>query len=146
PEGDDEEEDDPTDTRHARACPECLPPVARSTARCLRPPAFLPPADAEGDLPMIFHASIPAQEPEKVAAVLAELLQGKVTPFGARKGAFMAHSGHHRGHMIEVLPAAPEALATIAEPRRLYDAVHLALASELSADQVLAIGEREGWR
>ena len=95
---------------------------------------------------MIFHASIPAQEPKKVAAVLAELLQGKVTPFGARKGAFMAHSGHHRGHMIEVLPAAPEALATIAEPRRLYDAVHLALASELSADQVLAIGEREGWR
>lgn len=95
---------------------------------------------------MIFHASIPAQEPERVAGVLAELLQGKVTPFGVRKGAFMAHSGHHRGHMIEVLPAAPEDLATIAEPRRLYDAVHLALASQLSPEEVLAIGEREGWR
>ena len=30
--------------------------------------------------------------------------------------------------------------------RRLYDAVHLALASQLSPEQVLAIGEREGWR
>lgn len=95
---------------------------------------------------MIFHASIPAQDPERVAGVLAELLEGQAKPFPARKGAFMATSGHHSGHMIEVLPVAPEDLATVGEPRRLYDSVHLALASQLSPDAVQAIGEREGWR
>ncbi len=93
---------------------------------------------------MIFHASVPAIEPDRVASVLAELLEGRVTPFGERGR--MAWSGHHTGHMIEVLQVAPEDLATVGEPRRLYDSVHLALASQLSPEAVLAIGAREGWK
>jgi len=93
---------------------------------------------------MIFHASIPAKDPGHVAEVLAELLGGKVTPFGQQ--GFMAWSGTHPGHMVEVLPVEAPALADHGQGRSLYDAVHFALGVEKTPEEVIAIGRREGWR
>ena len=53
---------------------------------------------------MIHHVSIPAREPQHVAEVLAELVNGKCFPFGPLEGAFMAASGDANGTMIEVYP------------------------------------------
>ncbi len=39
---------------------------------------------------MIHHVSIPAREPQRVAEVLAELMNGRCIPFGPLEGAFMA--------------------------------------------------------
>jgi hypothetical protein len=53
---------------------------------------------------MIHHVSIAAREPQRVAEVLAELMNGKCFPFGPLEGAFMAASGDTNGTMIEVYP------------------------------------------
>ena len=53
---------------------------------------------------MIHHVSIPAREPQHVAEVLAELMNGKCIPFRPLEGAFMAASGDANGTMIEVYP------------------------------------------
>ena len=53
---------------------------------------------------MIHHVSIPAREPQRVATVLAELMNGKCFPFGPLEGAYMAASGDEHGTMIEVYP------------------------------------------
>ena len=45
---------------------------------------------------MIHHVSIAAREPQRVAEVLAELMNGKCFPFGPLEGAFMAVSGDER--------------------------------------------------
>ena len=61
-------------------------------------------------IPMIHHVSIPAREPQHVAAVLAELMGGKCFPFGPLEGAFMAASGDEHGTMIEVYPERPPSI------------------------------------
>jgi hypothetical protein len=53
---------------------------------------------------MIHHVSIPAREPQHVAEVLAELMNGKCFPFGPLEGAFMATSGDANGTTFEVYP------------------------------------------
>ena len=53
---------------------------------------------------MIHHVSIAAREPQHVAEVLAELMNGKCFPFGPLEGAFMAASGDANGTMFEVYP------------------------------------------
>src|SRR5689334_17177475 len=62
---------------------------------------------------MIHHVSIPAREPQLVATVLAELMNGKCFPFGPLEGAYMAASGDEHGTMIEVYPEQ----ATLEVPR-----------------------------
>jgi hypothetical protein len=59
---------------------------------------------AKENIQMIHHVSIPAREPQHVAEVLAELMNGKCFPFGPLEGAFMAASGDANGTMIEVYP------------------------------------------
>ena len=95
---------------------------------------------------MIYHASIPAKDPGHVARVLAELLDGRATPFAGHPGAYMAWSGRHAGHLIEVLPAAAAAFASDDDARALYDSIHFALAVNQEPEVVLAVGAREGWR
>jgi hypothetical protein len=64
-------------------------------------------------------------------------------------------AGDVRGSMVEVyphtLPMAPGNGAEMARPHpdaapRPYSCFHLAIATERSIDEILAIGEREGWR
>jgi hypothetical protein len=104
---------------------------------------------------MIHHVSIPAREPQHVAEVLAELMNGKCFPFGPLEGAFMAASGDANGTMIEVYPES----ATLNIPDRDDQVVfaenptppqtwpfHALLSVPHEVDEVERIGARECWR
>jgi len=103
---------------------------------------------------MIHHVSIPAREPQRVAEVLAELMNGKCLPFGPLEGAYMAASGDEHGSMIEVYPES----ATLEIPQDDEHVVfgahapprtwpfHVLLSVPRSREEIEAIGAREGWR
>src|SRR3954454_4312615 len=55
---------------------------------------------------MLFHASIPARDPEHVATVLAEVWRGRVLPFAAAPGTFVVTAGEGPEIHIEVTAAA----------------------------------------
>jgi hypothetical protein len=104
---------------------------------------------------MIFHASIPADRPEHVADVLAELWKGEAFRFPPIPGAYVAMAGDERGSTIEVYPRtmviAPgdgDAMCKpqVAASKEALSCFHMAIATPLSADEVIAIGQREGWR
>jgi hypothetical protein len=104
---------------------------------------------------MIFHASIPADNPEHVAGVIAEIWNGEAFRFPPWPGAFVAMAGDDRGTTVEVYPRAHtiapdqgERQARVHEdpaPAR-YGCFHLAIASNRSPDEIFAIAQREGWR
>jgi hypothetical protein len=104
---------------------------------------------------MIHHISIPAHEPQHVAEVLAELMNGKCVPFGPLEGAFMAASGDANGTLFEVYPER----TTLNIPDRDDQVVfgenpappqtwpfHVLLSVPREAEEVERIGAREGWR
>ncbi len=103
---------------------------------------------------MIFHASIPARHPRRVAEVLAEIWGGFPAPFPTFPGAWMAVAGDDRGTIIETYPAdrvispgegsASFTPGTVAPAQ--YSAFHMAVGTQLDTEAVLAIGAREGWR
>ncbi len=104
---------------------------------------------------MIHHISIPAQNPQHVAEVLAELMGGRCFPFGPLDGAFMATSGDAHGTMIEVYPERatldiPDTDEQVVfgenkAPPRTWP-FHALVSVALDVGQVEAIGAREGWR
>lgn len=106
---------------------------------------------------MIFHASLPADDPERVARALGEVLGGSSKPFQNWPGGYVARGGPDDEHvtMIEVyprtMPAVPghdDEMVQVGQdksPSR-YACFHLAVGTPLSIEQVLAIGAREGWR
>ena len=101
---------------------------------------------------MLFHVSIEADDPRRVAAVLAEIWQGQAARFPAvMPGSWMALSGDSRGTIIEVYPRGTElhrgdtdAVGISAPPRR-NTATHLAMATDLGIEQLYLIAAREGW-
>jgi hypothetical protein len=104
---------------------------------------------------MIHHVSIPARDPQHVAAVLAEVMGGKCVPFGPLEGAFMAIGGDEQRTMIEVypdratldIPASDEQVVfgENGAPPQTWP-FHLFLSVTRSREEVEAIGAREGWR
>jgi hypothetical protein len=100
---------------------------------------------------MIFHASIPADDPERVARVLGELWQRDYFPF-VLEGTFVVFANDGVGTQLEVAPRreeiipAPEHLDlqtnSAASP---YNAVHINIDTPLAFEQVRAIADREGW-
>jgi hypothetical protein len=103
---------------------------------------------------MLFHASMPARNPENVARVIAELWGGFHAPFPAFPNSWMAIAADDRGSIIETYPSAhviqpgdaQEPCVSGMSAGAQYSAFHIALASTLTPDEVFAIGEREGWR
>jgi hypothetical protein len=107
---------------------------------------------------MIFHASIPADDPERVARVLGELLGGGSSPFHVGRHSFMARGGADDEHRtaIEVYPRDEVMMpgtgaSDMVQQGRLenpprYGCFHLAVGTKLSRDEIIAIGKREGWR
>lgn len=103
---------------------------------------------------MIFHASIEADDPARVAAAIARLWQGEAFPFPpVGEGSQIVLAGDHRNSAIEVYPrgtalhptdADPQGRVTTGAPR--HTAVHLALATPLAVAEVFALAEDEGWR
>jgi hypothetical protein len=107
---------------------------------------------------MIFHASVPADDPERVAKVLGELPGGGYAPFHVGRHSFMARGGADDEHRtaIEVYPREEVMMPGIGEDEMVrqghldnppkYGCVHLAVGTRLSIDEIKAIGTREGWR
>lgn len=104
---------------------------------------------------MIFHASIPAHDPQRVATVVAEIWSGEAFRFPPWPGGWVAMAGDERATMLEVYPRnqvmAPGDGDGMVRPRadeapRPYSCFHLAIATRLTPEQVLAMGSREGWR
>jgi hypothetical protein len=101
---------------------------------------------------MLFHASIPADEPERVARVIAELWRGRVLPFPPFPGAFMAWCGDERRTVVDVYPRgcehvpAPDTFGVRANPApSAHSESHLALGVAVSTNEIFAIATRERW-
>ncbi len=104
---------------------------------------------------MIFHVSIAAGEPQRVAEVIAELWRGEALPFppvGA--GSWIAMAGDARNSAIEVYPFGSvlvpadgddDAQAVNDPVPSARTATHIAIATTLTAEEVHEIGRREGW-
>jgi hypothetical protein len=118
---------------------------------------------------MINHISFAAQNPEKVANILAELWGGYAMPFPPSPGGYVAFADDGRGTLIEVIPidvqllpgtGLPdeenfsietitddnEATFTVGNEASQYGSVHLNINSPLSEAEIKAIAAREGWR
>jgi hypothetical protein len=101
---------------------------------------------------VLFHLSIPADDPERGARIIAEVCGGSVLPFLPVPGAFMVWLGDERRTIIEVnprghehVPAAGQFAIRQNSAPSPYSEGHIAIGTRLSADRVLGIGRREGW-
>lgn len=100
---------------------------------------------------MIYHASIPADDPERVARVIAELWRGTYHPFIA-PGTFVVLANDARGTEFEIGPRGTELIPAdsevgfqhnpVASP---FNQVHINTGTVLSYEEVLSIAAREGW-
>jgi hypothetical protein len=101
---------------------------------------------------VLFHTSIPADDPQHVAAVIAELWRGRCLPFPPYPGAYVAVAGDARGTVIDVVPRGLEhrpadgqfAVQSNATPSS-YSHAHVAMGTPLSVGEILEIAAREGW-
>jgi hypothetical protein len=103
---------------------------------------------------MLFHMSISAGAPQRVASVIAELWGGEALPFPpVSEGSWIAFAGDDRGTAIEVYPAGvvlqeadgdADAQGVRTQPMALSP-THAAIATGFSRDQVFALAAREGW-
>ena len=100
----------------------------------------------------LIHASIPADDPQRASEVLAEIMGGEALPFPpAGPDGRMAWSGDGnvsleivpRGHLIHPGPDEGEWRAVV-DPQRLSE-VHLAIAVDRPAAEIIAIAEGAGW-
>lgn len=101
---------------------------------------------------MLFHLSIEADDPARVAHVLAELWGGEAYPFpSVAPGSWMAFAPADDGTMIEVYPRgtrlaeAEGGAAGIPRAVERGTATHFAISTPHSAERVHAIAAREGW-
>jgi hypothetical protein len=110
--------------------------------------------DRQEEAAMLFHVSIAAENPRRVATVIAELWGGEALPFPpVSDNGWIAMAGDARSTAVEVYP-----LATVlreadgdadargeASGRDRFTATHAAIATDLDEAAVLAIARREGW-
>jgi hypothetical protein len=103
---------------------------------------------------MIFHVSIAASEPRRVAGVLAELWGGTAAPFPpVSDDGWIVFADDDRGSAIEVYPEGTvlrevdgDADAVgIRLPSIGLTATHIAIATTLDHAGVMRIAMREGW-
>ena len=99
---------------------------------------------------MIFHTSIPADDPERVARVIGEIWQAAAHPF-VFPNSYIVIADDGRGSQIEVsqrgheqVPAAQDVGLRINPSPSPYSEVHVNIGTRLTEDQILAIGRREG--
>src|SRR3569833_3633959 len=103
---------------------------------------------------MLFHMSIAADDPQRVASIIAELWRGEARRFPpVAEGSWIALAGDERGTAIEVYPARTVLRETPGDADAhgeasgvdRFAAVHGAIATPLDRDEVLAVAAREGW-
>jgi hypothetical protein len=104
---------------------------------------------------MIHHISIAVRNPLRVADVLAEIMVGQVlsAPPNFPKDSRIVFPGDEHGTLIEVLPYGTElrpddseaGMRAGAEPNSSFVANHAYISVNISAEQLLRIGDRERW-
>jgi hypothetical protein len=103
---------------------------------------------------MLFHMSIAAENPERVAKVIAELWGGTVRRFPpVSDNGWIALAGDGRGTALEIYPRGTvlrEADGDAdaygeASGRDRFSPTHAAIGTPLDEQQVMAIANREGW-
>ena len=101
---------------------------------------------------MLFHASISAYDPARVAAALAEMMRSEAQPFPPVPGSHIAFAGDAHGTAIEVYPAGKALVPGDAEVETtaVGDAdrpteTHLALGVPLDEAELRRIDDREWW-
>lgn len=102
---------------------------------------------------MLHHFSIAAENPQRVAEVLAELWHGSSYPFPIYPNSYVAFAGDDRGTMIEVYPLGselhpghPELPERVINPAASsYSATHAAIAVPVGQSDIEQIAAREGW-
>jgi len=101
---------------------------------------------------MFHHISIAAENPFRVAKVMAELTGGKFFEFPVAPGAYMVTLDDPYGSGLEILPQDTvwvageiEAEARPGEAVSRLGSVHAALSVSVSRETIEAIGDREGW-
>ena len=101
---------------------------------------------------MIHHLSIAAQDPQRAAGVLAELMGGTAVPFPPNPGSFFALQLDEHGSGVEVYPAGTELRpggevggSFVKKEARGFGSTHFALSVATDAKTVQAIAERAGW-
>jgi len=103
---------------------------------------------------MLFHVSTDAANPQRVASVIAELWNGVATPFPAViENSWIALAGDDRNSAIEVYPAGTELVQGEGESgghgviggNGKGSAMHFAMATARTIEEVKAIAAREGW-
>jgi hypothetical protein len=116
---------------------------------------------------MINHISIAANDPQRVANVLAEIWDGMVFPFPPAPNSYFVLANDGRGTAVEVTPAGTvlvpgeglpdetdlnasteeyEAKFVQSELKPIYVATHLYINTQKSIEEVREIAKREGWR
>ena len=103
---------------------------------------------------MLFHVSISAHDPRRVATVIAELWGGEAHVFPpVMEGSWVAMAGDDRSTTIEVYPIDTVLREGEGDSDGFgersghvgYTPTHAAIATNLDQDQVMAIAKREGW-
>ena len=104
---------------------------------------------------MLHHLSIPAADPQHVAATLVALFNGTMTVFGPYQNSYIAWVGDEYGTGIEVYPLGTELIPgegqsppqfrhnPAASP---FGATHAALSIQRTKEEIFALAGREGWR
>jgi len=101
----------------------------------------------------IHHFTVPAQDPKRVANVLAEVLGARVVPMPHPHGSLLVYAGDTDGSAIEVWPAATRGvvggkdleLTNLPLPEAWPH--HAYVTTDASdADAILAVFAREGWK
>lgn len=106
---------------------------------------------------MIFHISIPVDQPRHVAKVIAEIIGGPVVQFVPAPEAFFVFAKNSKGVGLEFIPrrlthtpgrAEGEGVQYVMESgsRPEYSGGHIAMAALKSTQGLKAIADREGWR
>ena len=103
---------------------------------------------------MIHHLSIAAEQPQHVAGVLADLLDGIAIPFPPHPGAWMAVARDAHGTAVEVYPVGstlrPNGLVGTAfvasDSTAAPGPVHFALSVDRSVSDIEELARGEGWQ
>jgi hypothetical protein len=103
---------------------------------------------------MLFHLSIEADNPQRMAQFFAEIWDGEALPFpSVTPGSWAAHSGDERATMIEIYPRGTElhpvegdndAAGVRVAPHR-FNATHMAIGTKKSEAEIYALCDRYGF-
>ncbi|MBW4512827.1 MAG: hypothetical protein KME64_41000 [Scytonematopsis contorta HA4267-MV1] len=103
---------------------------------------------------MILYLSILAQDPQRVAQVLAEIIHGQSVPYPLYTGSYIIFPRDENGVEIEVTPLVTESASSKNDDNLLYQQspsvskatdINVAISVPTNIEQIEQIAQREGW-